>query len=515
MKILATVLLGPGAEASVGDAIDSVKGCVDGFLLIDSGGGKAALDAASARAKYPIHGCSFRWDGDYGAARQFAFEKARNAGATHALTLDPDERLLDTETLRPIVEAHPDTEVFIAQDRDALYFKERILKCSADLRWQGRVCEFLLGMTRPQLKLRSKFWELPKDQAGYHRRFERGVIECRRMIAEGDDRFRWRRHLGTCLMGIGQREEAIAEYRKALELAQADEETAWVQYLLLEQLVMDQKYDQALREASVALAKHCGFLLEFGWIIAYCELQAGNYQNASRWAQMALQWPEDKTRVSFRGLNAKKGCQDILAFVHTPRSREEAPFELEDFHRRKAYLPNFRRLGKALVETLQPRNHLDLGAGAGLLVEAMTDAGCESWGVELAETARAATREDIRERITFGCGIEGWPNNTAGHELVSCVEVLEHIPAEQADQAIDAICAASSRFVYFSAAAPGQPGKGHVNCQPKDYWREKFEARGFQLHAGFTDSFVQKVRDLQPCWWLPRNAMIFQRAKAA
>jgi tetratricopeptide (TPR) repeat protein len=512
MKILATVLLGPGAEDAVADAITSVKGCVDGFVLIDSGGGPRALDAAvQAASPMEMLLTSYRWEGDYGAARQFAFESARAFGATHALTLDPDERLADTETIRPIVEAHPETEVFIAQDRDAHYFKERILKCSADLRWQGRVCEFLLGMTRPQVKLRGKFWELKKDEAGYVRRFERGVTECRRMIAEGDDRFRWRRHLGTCLMGLGHREEAIAEYRKALELAQADEDAAWMKYLLIEQLVMDQQYDQALHQAAVALAKHCGFMLEFGWIIAYCELQAGNYQNASRWAQMALQWPEDKTRVSFRGLNARKGCQDVLDFVHRPRSQEEAPFELEDFHRRKAYLPNFRRLGKALVDVLQPSSHLDLGAGAGLLVEAVLDAGCASAGIELAETARAATREDVRPYMRFGAGIDAWPA-AEPRDLVSCVEVLEHVPPEQADSAVDAICSASSRWVYFSAAAPGQPGKGHVNCQPKEYWREKFEARGFRLAEAETDAFVQKVRDLQPCWWLPRNAMIFQRA---
>lgn len=516
MRIFATVLLGPGTESSVPDAISSAASVLDGVVLIESGGGEPAVRAAALAAQVlgvrVLGSWPFLWTGDYGAARQFAFERARDLSADYALTLDPDERLVQTETLRAIVEAHPETEVFIARDRDHLYFKERILKCSADLHWQGRVCEFLYGMTRPQFKLQSAFWELPKDEAADRRRWERGVIECQRMIDQGDDRYRWRRHMATCLMGLGRREEARAEYERALLLAQNDEDVAWVQYLLIEQVVIDQEFDKALRLAAEALAKHAGYLPEFGWIIAYCELQAGNYQNASRWAQMALQWPDDKTRVSFRGRNARKGCQDILAFVHSPRSTTEAPFELEDFHRRRAYGPNFRRLGKALVETLQPTSHLDLGAGAGLLVEAMVDAGCAcSFGVELAETAREATREDIRERIAFGRGLDYW-QEPAPSDLVSCVEVLEHLPPEQADEAIEAICSRARRWVYFSAAAPGQPGKGHVNCQPKAYWQDKFEARGFRLAEVETAAFVGKVRDLQPCFWLPRNAMIFERA---
>lgn len=512
MKILATTLLGPGAELTAPEAIASARECIDGVVLIESGGGSIALDAARAAASgLEIHEACFLWLGDYGAARQFALEQARAAGATHALTLDPDERLLRTESLRALVANHPETEVFIARDRDALYFKERVLLCAADLTWQGRVCEFLLGMTRPQVRLRSEFWELPKDQAGFRRRWERGVVECEAMIAAGDDRYRWRRHMGSCLMGLGRRAEARTEYERALELAQNDEEQAWVKYLLIEQVVLDQEYDKALHLAAESLAKHAGYLPEFGWILAYCELQAGNYQNASRWAQMALQWPDDRTRVSFRGTNARKGCQDILAFIHSPRDAAEAPYEMEDFRRRKAYLPNFKRLGRALIETLQPKSHLDLGAGAGLLVEAMADAGCETLGVELAETAREATREDVRPKIAFGRGLEAWAD-FASVDLVSCIEVLEHLPPEQADPAVDAICGRAERWVYFSAAAPGQPGKGHVNCREKGYWREKFEARGFRLAEKETAAFVERVRDLQPCWWLPRNAMIFERA---
>ena len=113
--------------------------------------------------------------------------------------------------------------------------------------------------------------------------------------------------------------------------------------------------------------------------------------------------------------------------------------------------------------------------------------------------------------MTFGVPAKHWDTVTVPAELTTCIEVLEHIPEPEADAAVAALCNASSRWVYFSAAAPGQPGKGHVNCQDKPYWRQKFEARGFRLAEEQTAAFVERVRDLQPCWWLPRNAMIFER----
>jgi FkbM family methyltransferase len=39
-------------------------------------------------------------------------------------------------------------------------------------------------------------------------------------------------------------------------------------------------------------------------------------QNASRWAQLVLNTPPDKTRIGFRGQNCKKGARQILTALH-------------------------------------------------------------------------------------------------------------------------------------------------------------------------------------------------------
>lgn len=318
MKLLATVLLGPGSEATVGDAIRSVNAIVDGFLLIESGGGGAAMRAAYEAAEREATTVHYDWVGDYGAARQFALNEARRLGADYALTLDPDERLELSETTRDTLAAHPTVDVFLVEDKSAKYFKERIIRSAALVHWHGRVCEYLAGQVQPTTKLAGGFSELPKSPESERRRWERGVIECQRMIDDGDDCFRWRRHRGSCLVGLDRAEEGLAEYNAALALAEHPEDRAWVRYLICEQLAITERFDEAKSLAALGLADHAGFIQEFAWILAFVEYTVGDDQNASRWAQLAIQSPTDKTRVSFRSAKARSGPKDILAVLHGP-----------------------------------------------------------------------------------------------------------------------------------------------------------------------------------------------------
>ena len=63
-------------------------------------------------------------------------------------------------------------------------------------------------------------------------------------------------------------------------------------------------------------------------------------------------------------------------------------------------------------------------------------------------------------------------------DLVQCLEVAEHIPAEQAATLIDNLTRHGA-CILFSAAPPGQGGEYHVNEQTYEYWRDLFRARDF------------------------------------
>jgi hypothetical protein len=65
-------------------------------------------------------------------------------------------------------------------------------------------------------------------------------------------------------------------------------------------------------------------------------------------------------------------------------------------------------------------------------------------------------------------------------DLVISLETGEHLPGEAADMLVASIVRHAGT-IMFSAAVPGQEGKGHINCQPHEYWHEKFAALGFQV----------------------------------
>lgn len=69
-------------------------------------------------------------------------------------------------------------------------------------------------------------------------------------------------------------------------------------------------------------------------------------------------------------------------------------------------------------------------------------------------------------------------------ELAVCLEVAEHLPETDSDTLIDSLCALSDT-ILFSAALPQQGGQNHLNEQFFDYWREKFNQRGYLFKDAF------------------------------
>lgn len=77
--------------------------------------------------------------------------------------------------------------------------------------------------------------------------------------------------------------------------------------------------------------------------------------------------------------------------------------------------------------------------------------------------------------------------------LAVCLEVAEHLPTEAADTLVDSLCGLSDT-ILFSAALPKQGGQNHINEQYPDYWREKFNARGYVFEDAFRSLIWQDER---------------------
>jgi SAM-dependent methyltransferase len=97
-------------------------------------------------------------------------------------------------------------------------------------------------------------------------------------------------------------------------------------------------------------------------------------------------------------------------------------------------------------------------------------------------------------------------------DLVQSLEVAEHIPAPAAEQFVDNLVRHSAGLILFSAAPPGQGGEFHVNEQPYDYWREKFDRRGFTAY-----DYIRPLiaHDKSVSFWYRYNAVLYVHADAA
>ena len=147
----------------------------------------------------------------------------------------------------------------------------------------------------------------------------------------------------------------------------------------------------------------------------------------------------------------------------------------EPYGRTQAWLEFFAHAADLLTRSLQPRRVFDAGCAWGLLVEAFRDRGVEAWGVDISPYAIAQVRSDLQPYCRVGSltePIEG------SFDLITCIEVLEHMPENEADQAIRNLCH-STDTILFSSTPSDFSEPTHVNVRPILSWLQLFGEQGF------------------------------------
>jgi hypothetical protein len=74
--------------------------------------------------------------------------------------------------------------------------------------------------------------------------------------------------------------------------------------------------------------------------------------------------------------------------------------------------------------------------------------------------------------------LERMPSFGHTFDLAACLEVAEPLPHRRSDQLLARLTEAAPA-VLFSAAIPGQGGVLHLNEQWPEYWRRRFQDRGY------------------------------------
>lgn len=157
----------------------------------------------------------------------------------------------------------------------------------------------------------------------------------------------------------------------------------------------------------------------------------------------------------------------------------------QPYAREPGWQAHFGRIADGIMAELQPRSVLDVGCAIGLLVEALRARGVEAYGVDVSEYAIGQAHASVRPFCRVGQATEPFGRR---YDLIVCIEVLEHLPPEQAQPAVANFCRHADS-VLFSSSPFDYAELTHFNVQPPPYWAKLFAQQGFyrdvDLDAGF------------------------------
>jgi chemotaxis protein histidine kinase CheA len=145
------------------------------------------------------------------------------------------------------------------------------------------------------------------------------------------------------------------------------------------------------------------------------------------------------------------------------------------YARTEHWLGFFGRVADELVRAFAPRRVFDAGCAMGLLVECLWDRAVEAHGRDVSTFAIGQVRADVRPCCEVGSiadPIEG------DYDLLTCIEVLEHMPEAEALRAIAAMAAAAPR-ILFSSSPTDLDEPTHCNVRPTAYWLARWAEAGF------------------------------------
>jgi SAM-dependent methyltransferase len=168
----------------------------------------------------------------------------------------------------------------------------------------------------------------------------------------------------------------------------------------------------------------------------------------------------------------------------------------------------FTHLSSEIVTRLGPSSVLDAGCAIGFLVKALRDRSVDAEGIDSSAWAIAQVPQDVRAWCRVGSVADELLHV---YDLITCIEVLEHVSPKEASAAIANFCR-HSRAVLFSSTPDRFDEVTHINVHPVSYWAYVFALNGFCRTFDFDATFVAPHAILfQPAPQWPQVVRAYER----
>jgi len=157
---------------------------------------------------------------------------------------------------------------------------------------------------------------------------------------------------------------------------------------------------------------------------------------------------------------------------------------------------------------------IDFGCGIGSFLEGALDCGLTH--IVGLEINIEIAKEHIPHRIVpyiYNRDITETVDDMGKFDCSWSFEAAEHIKPEGTEQFIKNL-AIAERFIVLTAAPPGQSGRYHINCRPKQFWIDSIVAEGFNYLEEETNKTIaiwNEWKTIVPKE-IKRNFMLFKKA---
>lgn len=186
------------------------------------------------------------------------------------------------------------------------------------------------------------------------------------------------------------------------------------------------------------------------------------------------------------------------------------------YERNDRWLRFFGEVADGIIRDFHPASVLDAGCAMGFLVEALRKRGVDASGIDISEYAIS----QVHESAAPHCRVASLTEPLEGrYDLITCIEVIEHVPPAEADLAIANLCGATDRLLFSSTPEDfGEPT--HLNVQPPEAWSVKLAQQGFlrdlehdlsylspwaALYRRQEEPVTETVRRYDRAWWRLRR----------
>ena len=156
------------------------------------------------------------------------------------------------------------------------------------------------------------------------------------------------------------------------------------------------------------------------------------------------------------------------------------------YERNDHWLSFFNRVADELIRTVRPHRVFDAGCAMGFLVESFRDRGVDAWGADISDYAINNVRTDVRPFCRVGSITEPLAEH---YDLITCIEVIEHIPESNVRVGIQRLTEAADT-IFFSSTPDDFDEPTHVSVQLPVYWLKLFAEFGFWPDIYYDGTFL-------------------------